>query len=251
MRIVFLSVDDEFAGNMQKYLYETHPEWVVGSVISTCPIFKKKPLEAVGFILRRSGLRFFLEMARMKLLRKFTDREEKISPLNLAEKYGVPVRHSFNINDKKSLIELAAFEPDIVISTNFSHYIGKRAREIAKYGTWNLHKAYLPRYRGMAPSFFALLEGAEEVGCTLHRVTKGFDTGDIICQVAVPVAPDDTVYTLNKKTSAAGGRMMADFLVREDISTVQAVPQPEGDWTNYTYPTPREVREFLKMGLRF
>ena len=31
-----------------------------------------------------------------------------------------------------------------IISTNFSHYIGKNVREIATYGTWNLHKSYLP-----------------------------------------------------------------------------------------------------------
>ena len=30
MRIVFLSVNDEFAGKMQKPVYERHPEWVVG-----------------------------------------------------------------------------------------------------------------------------------------------------------------------------------------------------------------------------
>lgn len=251
MRIVFLSVDDEFAGSMQRYLYETHPEWVVGSVISTCPIYKKKPLEAVWFVLRKSGLRYLLEMARMKLLRKFTDREEKITPLKLAQQHDVPVRYSFNINTGRSLAELAALKPDVVISTNFSHYIGKRARNIARYGTWNLHKAYLPHYRGMAPSFFALLEGAGQVGCTLHVVTKGFDTGDVICQVAVPVEPDDTVYSLNKKTSAAGGRMMAEFIAREDVATVQAVPQPAGEWVNHTYPTPAEVREFFRMGLRF
>jgi folate-dependent phosphoribosylglycinamide formyltransferase PurN len=251
VRIVFLAVDDEFAGLMQQPLYEQHPDWVVGSVISTCAIYKKRTPAAVWFVLRKSGLRYFLEMARMKLLRRFTDKEEKITPSRLAKQHDVPIIPSFNINSPESLDALRALKPEIVISTNFSHYIGKKARGVASIGTWNLHKAYLPQYRGMAPSFFALLEGAEQVGCTLHVVAKGFDTGDILCQVAVPVGADDTVYSLNKRTADAGGKMMAKFLARDDIATVQATPQPDGDWKSYTYPTPREVNEFFRKGLRF
>ena len=34
LRIVFLAMDDEFAGEMQRFLYERHPDWITGSVIS-------------------------------------------------------------------------------------------------------------------------------------------------------------------------------------------------------------------------
>ena len=40
MRIVFLAVDDEFAGSMQRYVYEKHRDSIVGSVISTCSVYK-------------------------------------------------------------------------------------------------------------------------------------------------------------------------------------------------------------------
>jgi len=62
MRIVFLSVDDEFAGLMQKYIYERHPDWVVGSVISKREIYRKNKVSAVLFILKTSGLFFFTQM---------------------------------------------------------------------------------------------------------------------------------------------------------------------------------------------
>lgn len=251
MRIVFLSVDDEFAGAMQVPLFASHPEWVVGSVISTCPIYKKSALGAVWFVLRKSGPRYLFEMARMKLLRKFTHRTPKATPLALARVHGVPVYWTADINAEESLATLAAFQPDFVISTNFSHYIGRAAREVARRGTWNLHKSYLPHYRGMAPSFFALLEGAAQVGATLHLVDRGFDTGDILCQVAVAVGAGDTVYTLNRKTSEAGGKMLAEFLARGDLSEIRATPQPEGNGGARTYPTPDEVRAFFRKGLRF
>ena len=40
MKVAFLAVDDELAGLMQAPVYEHHPEWVVGSVISTTALKK-------------------------------------------------------------------------------------------------------------------------------------------------------------------------------------------------------------------
>ncbi len=158
----------------------------------------------------------------------------------------MPIFYSGNINSAHDIAQLRAWQPDLVISTNFSHYIGKGARSVARHGTWNLHKALLPMYRGMAPSFHALRDGSEMVGCTLHVVTRGFDTGDIIRQVEVPVRPDDTVYSLNRKTSDAGGRMLAELLVALDLNRIQATPQPAGDWKEHTYPSPSEFLIFGK-----
>ncbi len=46
MRIVLLAVDDEFAGEMQRFLYETHPDWIVGVVISSCIVHKQSNFKA-------------------------------------------------------------------------------------------------------------------------------------------------------------------------------------------------------------
>ncbi len=103
----------------------------------------------------------------------------------------------------------------------------------------------------MAPSFYALLNGEKSVGATLHKITKGFDKGDIIRQIEVPVAPGDTVYSLNRKTSEAGGRMLAAYLEVANLEEIAATPQPPGDWPAYSYPTRAEMRAFRKKGLRF
>lgn len=251
MRIVFLGVDDEFAGNMQRYVYERHPAWVVGSVISTCPIYKKTKLGATMFILQRSGFRYGAEMFKMKIIRKVLQTERKTTPSRLARQHGVEVFYCDDINHDASIERLMSWSPDLVISTNFSHYVGARARRVAKVGTWNLHKAYLPQYRGMAPSFYALLNGERQVGVTLHQISKGIDTGDIIRQVEVPVEPGDSVYSLNRRTSDIGGRMLADLLDEDHPEGFPAFPQSEGDWPNYSYPSRAHVRAFLKKGLRF
>jgi folate-dependent phosphoribosylglycinamide formyltransferase PurN len=251
MRIVFLAVDDEFAGRMQRHLYKRHPEWVVGSVLAVSPIYKKSGLRALLFVLRRSGFVYGWEMFRMKIVRNLRGGERPVTPSRLARQNGVEIAWSKNINEQASLNRLAAWTPDIIISTNFNHYIGMEVRRSAGHGTWNLHKSYLPHYRGMAPSFYALLNGERAVGATLHQVAKGFDTGDILRQVRVPIEQDDTVYTLNQKTSDAGGRMLDEFLHEYDPTTITASPQPLGNWPNYSYPTRADVKAFRTKGCRF
>jgi folate-dependent phosphoribosylglycinamide formyltransferase PurN len=251
MRIVFLSVDDEFAGSMQKYLYQRHPEWVVGSVISTCVIYKKSKLGAIFFVIKRSGFRYGVEMFRMKIIRKLMGSGTQITPSQLAGQHNVETFYSKNINDPESLARLKAWSPDLIISTNFSHYVGDRVRAIGRAGTWNLHKSYLPHYRGIAPSFYALLNGETRVGVTLHQIAKGFDTGDIIRQTEVPIIPGDSVYTLNQKTSDAGGRLMAQVLEEAEHQWPVPTPQPAGDWPNHTYPSRIHIQAFREKGLRF
>jgi methionyl-tRNA formyltransferase len=190
-------------------------------------------------------------MFKMKIVRKLMEKEKKTTPLHLARKHNVEIFYSANINSEESRSRLASWSPDLIISTNFSHYVGGRVCSIARIGTWNLHKSLLPHYRGMAPCFYAMLHDAGRVGVTLHKIAKGFDTGDIIKQIEMPINAHDTVYTLNRKTSDAGGRMMAQFLESVDLKNIVATPQPAGEWPNYSYPTKKDIKAFLKKGCRF
>jgi len=252
MRVVLLAVDDEFAGEMQRFLYQTHPDWIAGSVISSCMIYKRSRAGAFVFLLRRSGLVFLAEMIRIKVIRAFLDKRHRFFPAKLARDHDVEAFATANINDEKSLAKLRGWQADLIISTNFNHYIGKTVREsAARCGCWNLHKSLLPHYRGMAPSFHALREGATKAGATLHVVARGFDDGDVLAQVEVPVTRTDSVYSLNRKASQAGGRLLASFLETFDPESLKTTAQPEGNWKNYTYPTRAEVRSFRQKRLKF
>lgn len=251
MRIVFLAVDDKYAGAMQKPLYDAAPDRIVGSVLSSCHIYKKSTVSASWFLLRQSGLRYVTEMLRLKVLGRMVSGDSAPTPSSLAQMHGVETFRSTNINDHESIELLRTWNPDLIVSTNFNHYVGKRVRTLPPLGTWNLHKSYLPHYRGMAPSFYALLDGASHAGATLHRMDAGFDTGDIVAQSDVPIKENDTVFSLNMRTSEEGGRLLAELLSDGQPDRVELTPQPPGDWASHTYPSPGQVRAFLAKGLRF
>jgi len=251
MKIIFLSVDDEFAGNMQKFFFEKHHNLVSYSIISSTPIYKKNKISGAYFIIKKSGFYYFLSMVKIKIIRKLLFNKKQITPSVLAVKYNIPLYYTKNVNNDESLELMNRIKPDLIISTNFSHFIGRRVRNIPKFGVWNLHKSYLPYYRGMAPNFYALLNQEQNTGVTIHLIDASFDTGEILKQEKIEIHPDDTVYSLNVKTSVAGGKLLNTLFEKGDLSENKSHAQPTGNFIYYTYPTIVEIKRFRKLGNLF
>jgi len=249
-RIVFLAVDDEYAGAMQQPLYARHPEWIVGSVLSSSRVYRKSDLQALAFLLRHSGVFYVLSMAKAKLLHRPRSKRG-VLPSLLANTHNVPTLLTNDINSPGSVAWLRRLRPDLAVSTNFSHILKNPAMDTPRRGTWNLHKSKLPEYRGMAPAFYALLGGASEVGVTLHVMDEGVDTGPTIAQLSTPVDAADSVHSLNSRLSNVGGEMLADLLDQHPDLNMPYTPQPPGDWTSHSYPSRQDVRLFRRKGLRF
>lgn len=69
----------------------------------------------------------------------------------------------------------------------------------AERGAINYHDAPLPRYAGSHATSWALLNGETQHAVTWHGMTLRMDGGDIVKQVLVDIADDDTALTLNAK----------------------------------------------------
>lgn len=77
---------------------------------------------------------------------------------------------------------LAALAPDLVVSIRFSHIFPTSLLAIPKIGTVNLHPGDLPSYAGLFAPFHQIADGREAIGCTLHWVDAGIDTGAVIAR---------------------------------------------------------------------
>ena len=67
----------------------------------------------------------------------------------------------------------------------------------------NIHPSLLPKYPGKDALAKALAAGETTVGCTVHYVDSGVDTGEIIAQSQVDVAPEETLASLTAKVQQA------------------------------------------------
>lgn len=65
-----------------------------------------------------------------------------------------------------------------------------------EYGTFNVHAALLPQYRGAAPINWAIINGETQTGITTFFLDKDIDTGRIIIQKPLTIAHDDDVETV-------------------------------------------------------
>jgi phosphoribosylglycinamide formyltransferase-1 len=63
----------------------------------------------------------------------------------------------------------------------------------------NIHPSLLPAFPGLHAQRQALEYGVAVSGATVHFVTEGLDSGPILLQAAVPVAPDDSEATLSAR----------------------------------------------------
>lgn len=82
---------------------------------------------------------------------------------------------------------LRELAPDLVVSVRFSHIFPTTMLAVPRCGTLNLHPGDLPVYAGLFAPFHQLLDGRDRLGCTLHWVDAGIDTGPLVAKRFVDV----------------------------------------------------------------
>ncbi len=108
--------------------------------------------------------------------------------------------------------QLAAIHPDAIIVVGYGRIIPQWMIDLPRLGNLNLHASLLPKYRGAAPIQWAIACGESVTGVTTMRIDAGLDTGDILLQREIPIAPEDTAETLGPKLASIGANLMVETL---------------------------------------
>ena len=142
-----------------------------------------------------------------------------------ADSTGVPVRAVADINDPSFVAEIAALRPDFLLSFQAAQLLKAPLLETPTMGALNLHFGPLPRYRGVAPIAWAIINGEAETGVTLHHIKVGVDNGPIISSRAVPIRPEDTGRTVYDGCSEAGIELFRESWPHVRLQTPAGQPQ--------------------------
>ncbi len=94
----------------------------------------------------------------------------------------------------------------------FGQIIPKTVLDLPPCGCINVHPSLLPKYRGAAPIQWALINGEEETGVTIMLLDETEDTGDIILQRRVSVAPEDNAATLSDRLASTAATLLVEVL---------------------------------------
>ena len=98
--------------------------------------------------------------------------------------------------------------PDLIFSFYYRAMIPASILALAPMGAFNMHGSLLPKYRGRAPTNWAVLHGETETGATLHEMVAKPDAGAIVDQAAVPILPDDDAAQVFDKVTVAAEQVL-------------------------------------------
>ena len=154
-------------------------------------------------------------------------------------------------NSDDGVAALRACGPDLFISVRYRRILKTAAIEIPRYGVLNLHSGLRPEYKGVMVSFWAMLNGEEEIGSTLHTIGDGtIDTGPINGLSRNPVRTDWSYLAHVLELYPDGCRMMVDAVRKISLGETIETSRQTGAGYYYSMPQSDDLGRFTAMGLR-
>lgn len=156
---------------------------------------------------------------------------QMFTPEALAAHPSIALRQVADINSEDTCAWVRSAGAQLGIALG-APILKERLFSLPELGTINLHKGRLPDYRGMPPAFWELNNGEQTVGCTVHKVAAGLDTGDILLQQSVSVDPFSTVAGIQIKLHRVGVELVCQAVELIAAGKAMYTPQPAGGALN-------------------
>ena len=144
---------------------------------------------------------------------------------------GIPSIQPEKLRQPEALDQLRAWAPNVIVVAAFGQILRTNVLELPRFGCINVHGSLLPRWRGAAPIQAAILAGDKETGITIMKMDPGVDTGPILSQRTLPIAPDETGGSLFVKMAPLGAQLLLETLPRYLSGEIVPELQPEAGIT--------------------
>ena len=174
----------------------------------------------------------------------------RTSIARLAEQYGFGLLPTQSVNDADYIEQVKSLHPDVIVSVAAPEIFRKNILAAAPNGCINIHSGRLPKYRGMMPNFWQMLNGEEHATITVHEMAAKLDAGRVLATQDYPIKTNDSLDRVITETKRAGARLMIDVLqnMQDDALQPQEVDMADADY--FSFPTPDDVRAFRRSGHR-
>ena len=145
---------------------------------------------------------------------------------DVAARFEAELIETPNVNDAATIEAVGATRPDAIFVVGWSQLVHQPFIDLAPRGVYGMHPTLLPRHRGRAPIPWTILSGIATTGVTLFEIVDPTaDSGPIVGQVEVAVAPDETAATLYDKLTGAHVELIRDFVPKLVAGRFERVPQ--------------------------
>lgn len=163
-----------------------------------------------------------------------------------AVEHGLRVLQPAKLKDPEFVEELRSLQADLQIVVAF-RMLPEVVWNMPRYGTFNLHAALLPQYRGAAPINWAIINGDTETGITTFFLDHDIDTGSVIQRVPVPILDTDNVEDVHDKLMHLGSDLVVETVDNILAGTVTPIPQSELQTDEPLRPAPKIFKETCRI----
>ena len=132
------------------------------------------------------------------------------------------------------LQELQSLQADLQVVVAF-RMLPEVVWNMPPLGTINVHGSLLPQYRGAAPINWAIINGEIETGVTTFQLQHAIDTGHILMQSKLPIAPNETAGELHDRMKELGADLLIQTL--QQLLSNHIAPQPQQELITANHAT--------------
>jgi len=139
-------------------------------------------------------------------------------------------------NYTNAVSQIQSYQPDIILVSCYARLLPQVILSIAKSGCFNVHPSLLPAFRGPTPIFWQYQQGITHFGITLHRLSEGFDTGNIVSQKSVKIEDGITQYNATELLAEVASDLILNLLEDVKNNRVTEIEQDNTKASYYSYP---------------
>jgi methionyl-tRNA formyltransferase len=159
----------------------------------------------------------------------------------VAARSGALLHETRDVNSEETLDAIRALEPELVFVVGWSQLVRDPFIALASEGVFGMHPTLLPRHRGRAPIPWAILTGLARTGVTLFEIVDATaDSGAIVGQVEIDIAPDETATTLFARLADAHVQLVRRLVPQLLARTAPRTPQDPSRSSAWPKRTPAD-----------
>jgi methionyl-tRNA formyltransferase len=140
--------------------------------------------------------------------------------------HDLPILQPEKLKSPEFFEALKQWKPDLQVVVAF-RMLPEQIWSFPPMGTLNVHGSLLPQYRGAAPINWAIINGEKETGVTTFQLQHAIDTGAILLQERIPIAPNHTAGEIHDTMMEVGAQLLVKTLHGLFDNSIKAVAQEQ------------------------
>ena len=158
-------------------------------------------------------------------------RKRPLEIVDVAHAYHIPVLTFEKLSTAAAKLRNLKAEAGVLVA--FGRIIPQEILDIFPKGIINIHPSLLPKLRGSTPVETAILNGLEQTGVSLMKLTAEMDAGPVYVHKKIKLNGTETKPELARLLSNEGAKLLIDNL--EDILSGRLKPKFQDETeTDYT-----------------